>query len=701
MRIVKWLLGLLVALVGILVIVVATVPLWFDPNDHKDRLVGAVEDATGREFALEGRIEMEFFPWLAFAAGPLRLGNDPAFGGEAFLKAERVSAELRLLPLLRRQVEVGTVRLVGPELRLEVNQQGRGNWESLVEAVEAGQAPPAEEPSEEPVGISVEAVVLEGGMIDYQDRSSGTAANLSAVDLTVEPLRPDVPLAATLEAAYSLDELRGRLSARLQVSNVLSSEPVKATLNDLSLSSETAPAWALTIAQAAELDLGSGRLALPRFEIESHNATGIGSLTGSEVLTNPILEGRLKLAEFDLRRWLQTTGLYTEDTSDPAALKRFALDVDWRMKDELLAISQLSAELDDSRLTGTASFGDMVRFELAMDRLDADRYLPPESADQTPEQPPEGEPELALGRMAGSLTIGELVLAGLTASNVEVALEADAEGLRILPIQGDLYGGTANADLRLDTSGNAGFTAAATVRGVRGGELLGSWVSPPPLTGVGDLSADLRIGEPFAADPLASLNGTVSLSFTDGALYGLNVMRVLRQVLAATGRGKPGDLFATDQDTDFSSFRLVAGIEDGLLRSREFSLQAPYLDVTGEGTVNLVTGALDYTLTPTLVQTPEARGGDAYESLEGTPIPLQVGGSMADPKVSFDVTQIVFAAQGDRLKRKLTEKLGGSEDDAAEAEGERNSEDILKSLFQDALNDDNKGEQEDGDDGSM
>ena len=56
---------LVVLFVAGAVVLVATV----DPNDHKDTIVAAVKDATGRELKLEGDIGFSFFPRLGRQTG--------------------------------------------------------------------------------------------------------------------------------------------------------------------------------------------------------------------------------------------------------------------------------------------------------------------------------------------------------------------------------------------------------------------------------------------------------------------------------------------------------------------------------------------------------------------------------------------------------------------------------------------------------
>ena len=68
------------AVIALLVVVTVVVSLVFDPNDYKDEIAVAVEDATGRELTLEGDLELELFPRLRIAIGAAELSNAEGFG---------------------------------------------------------------------------------------------------------------------------------------------------------------------------------------------------------------------------------------------------------------------------------------------------------------------------------------------------------------------------------------------------------------------------------------------------------------------------------------------------------------------------------------------------------------------------------------------------------------------------------------------
>ena len=73
-------LGLVVGVVVVLLIVAGVaVSLLFDPNDYKDEITAAVQNATGRQLTLDGDLELAVFPTIRIAVGGAALSNAPGW----------------------------------------------------------------------------------------------------------------------------------------------------------------------------------------------------------------------------------------------------------------------------------------------------------------------------------------------------------------------------------------------------------------------------------------------------------------------------------------------------------------------------------------------------------------------------------------------------------------------------------------------
>ena len=89
---------LLIAIGVIIVLFVGAliaIPMFIDPNDHKDTIVEQVKKQTGRDLTITGDLKMSKFPSLGVDIGAIELSNAPGFGDEPMLKSGRASVSVK------------------------------------------------------------------------------------------------------------------------------------------------------------------------------------------------------------------------------------------------------------------------------------------------------------------------------------------------------------------------------------------------------------------------------------------------------------------------------------------------------------------------------------------------------------------------------------------------------------------------------
>ena len=106
-----------------------------------------------------------------------------------------------------------------------------------------------------------------------------------------------------------------------------------------------------------------------------------------------------------------------------------------------------------------------------------------------------------------------------------------------------------------------------------------------------------------------SLNGSADFVFTDGAINGVNVARMIREAYARIKGTKlpPED---AEQKTDFSEVRGSVHVSKGIATNNDFTMRTPLLRVNGKGTANLPAETVDYRVRATLVSTLKGQGGE-------------------------------------------------------------------------------------------
>ncbi|MBP0444917.1 AsmA family protein [Roseomonas sp. SSH11] len=168
-RLRPWLVALGLLVIGLPLAAYGAIWVALRSDAVRPRVEAAVEAATGRRFTLGAlTIRPALVPTIGIE-NPV-LANPPGFSRPEMLRARRIEAELALIPLLSRQVELRRLALVEPDLLLEIGPEGRGNWEMGRQRPEAPGTAPAAPPADpdQPFGLAVDAVTIERGRVTWR-----------------------------------------------------------------------------------------------------------------------------------------------------------------------------------------------------------------------------------------------------------------------------------------------------------------------------------------------------------------------------------------------------------------------------------------------------------------------------------------------------------------------------------------------------
>ena len=129
----KWIAGVSILLIMALMVMVYVALNTYDYNKLKPRVARMVKDATGRELHLGGEINLAIGFWPALVVTDIAFANASWGSQPEMITVQKLQAQVRLLPLLRRNVEVNNISLAGVEVLLETDPKGKGNWDFIVE----------------------------------------------------------------------------------------------------------------------------------------------------------------------------------------------------------------------------------------------------------------------------------------------------------------------------------------------------------------------------------------------------------------------------------------------------------------------------------------------------------------------------------------------------------------------------------------
>jgi AsmA protein len=654
-------------LVAVVIVLLLGVWLFVNPNDYKGRIEQEVKTATGRELVLTGPIKLAVFPWIALQLGPASLGNPPGFGSEPFAAVQYVSLRVKLLPLLHKQLQIGHIEIDGLDLHLMRNAQGRGNWQSTTEA-NAGATPPSSSSGGETLR-DVAGIALKDSRVSYQDMVlDGLNANVGQV-YSGAPIPVDVKVRLTMSRAAQPIDLSGQLSLTMDdPRQQFRFAPLKLEGSLTPKAGAARVPWAFS-SPSLSVDLGAQTVSAPSFTAQLGDAHLAGSLQGMHVIDAPAMTGGFKLEPVDLREWMTQMALTVPSTRDPKALSKFAASGAFTYGHNEARADKLDVQLDDSTLQGDAAITNLatkaMSFNLALDHIDLDRYLSaappppapvPASRETAAQLPTTGLRSLQLN---GTATIGSATISRINVSQVRVTLAANDGVVHIAPVAAQLYGGTYSGNITLDDRGSVPvLTLDQSMTGIDVAQLLKAYDNIDRLSGRGTVTMNIT-GRGLTSDAvLSSLSGHVAANLADGSLQGLDLWHEINRAVALAQR-HPMPAAQSTGRTSFSTFKASADLASGIATTKDLNIASGNLDVTGQGTMNLVTEAIDYKVKAAI-----SRGAGGGGMLAD--IPLDVTGKLTSPTVRPDLVELAKAGvkselntHKQELQQKLQDKLKG------------------------------------------
>ena len=716
MKLLKWLAIIVVALVLVLGIGIGALVYLVDWNDQKERIQGLVKTHTGRDLVIAGDLDPSVFPWAGISIGEISLSNADGFGDLPFAKMGSADVKVELLPLLRRTVNIRTVELSGLELDLQRNAEGITNWDDLI-ATTSTRTTTEEEAGDAEVTTEVEgntatiAALAVGGIdisnatVRWTDAQAGLDAQLSDFDLktgTIELAKP-----FSLETNFSVASNSLDLAADIDGSGevMIDLESQTYSLSGFTLNTDAKgpsfPGGALEASLGANVVAALGEQSVSVDEL-TLNALGMalkGQVDVTGLDAEPTVVGNLASDEFSPREMFEMLGIEAPVTADEAALTRASLGLSFTATPASVAMTDIAIALDDTNLTGTASVPSLegavppLRFDLALDAINLDRYLPPKSEGEAEERAEEGgdapaaEPSdpdapivlptemLQALDVDGTFTAGELIVSNLSTTDIVIPVKASGGKVGVDGVTASLYQGAISATANLDVSGGTPrYAAAADLADIQAEPLLGDLLQKDSfLSGGGNFGLDITTSGDTVNALKAGLDGNFSSAFTDGSINGINLGYQLRRAKAAlTLQTLSAD--EAEAKTDFSSLSVSGVFDNGVMTSNDLDMRAPLLRLDGAGTVALPAEKIDYVLGLLVTGTIEGQGGDDAEDLSG--LDLDVGIDATFTELAEDPVKVLLSG----LSSSYTSALQGNAKAAAEAKAE-----ALKAEAQEAL----------------
>ena len=640
--------------VGLLLIVIGlgfALTHLFDPNDYKDDIETLARDKAGIALDLQGDLGWSLFPWLGLEIHQASIASLQA-PQTPLADVQRLGFSVRVLPLLRKEVQMSAIRVDGLTLNLERDAKGQGNWESLGKPAKASaDAKGAKQPTADttannstagdsaapPVSLNIDSLSINDARLNYRDAKTGEQFSVENLQLTTGAVAEGQRIPLELHGFFSMAKPLLRARADLKGGLRFDLGLKRFALEDLHLQGEASgePLSGKTLTFTAQgqllLDQSAQIAQWTGLQINANQLKALGEINVKQLDKSPKLSGTFSLANFDARAFLEGLGQTLPPMQDASTLRSVELFAQLDGSDKALQLNDLKLKLDDSQFTGQVSIADFtkqaLRFDLSGDKLNLDRYLPPKSEAQTaqaaqrkaqvkealgapghgttpaPEKPTDeawsDEPLLPLDTLrkldiAGQIKLKQLTADGIPLDNLSAKLKARGGMLTLEHFQADTFGGQVIASATLDAkTDNPLLDVSKEVKGIAIEQVLKARKQEQVLKGSLFFDTQLTARGNSLKRWMNSLNGVAQFSLREGVLVGANLEQQLCQGIALLNR-KALSAPIEGRDTVFQQLGGSLRIKNGIARNDDLRASLPGLNVSGAGDIDLRVLGIDY-----------------------------------------------------------------------------------------------------------
>ncbi|WP_105102085.1 AsmA family protein [Microbulbifer pacificus] len=617
----------LLVIVLLLAGAVAWLLVGLDVNRYKPQLEQLAAE-QGVALKLDGDIGWQLWPNIALRLdgvqlAPLSLSDQP------LVRAESISIGVALIPLLKKRVEAQEITLLGPQIDISVDEQGRHNWELLTDAMETQKelqaeeppklAPPREGTAGEDLQFALQNLRIKNGRIRYRDASNNTKYAVEQLRVAAENLASGEP---------------GKVSANAQISGSTLAQPVQLDIHSsLSLDED----FNVLRLQPLQVGLSSGEAAA---EIQLR-----GNLSRASADKPWQIQLQAKAVAEPLRPWLAVTGTDLV-TQSGAALKKFILETNIEGTDKKLDLTPLQLQLDDTSFTGSAQLRNAAipGLDLALrgGTLVLDDYLPPPSEEERPAEEaeiPAMPIPLPLTAMRGftanlDLSLEQLKAIDLQLEQPQIQLTVDNGLYQLHKLAADFYGGQLSSNGRFNARGES---ARAELNGgltmVEISKVQQALFPDERITfsGRADLTWAAQTSGGDITQLQKNLHGTMQISSNQLALAPFNLEKGMCQLVSYAEKSELPER-EWSESTRLQDLLANIVIEGDKVTVKEVLTGVENIAMAGDGKIDLDKGKFDFALGLSLVGERTSADGCTVrnERWRNRPLPLRCKDSFAD-----------------------------------------------------------------------
>lgn len=574
---------------AVLVVGIVIMLMTFNVDQYKGTIESQAKAATGRNVTI-GDIDLAVSLAPAIVLTDVKVANAAWGSRPEMVILPRIEVHTQLVPLLFGTVNLTEISAQDPDILLEIDKQGKGNWEFDVASDGSSSTP-----------LNVSDVTVNGLKLGYRDAQTGRSADVTAKSIAVaiagalQDMNIESLEARDAQAAFKQAGAAGKATV------AAFDMKARGKIADLGITSLEARNTALSYAGAgAPLDVAFDTLRLG----EDGKIDLAGKVSGQDIK----LSGTLA----------PVAVLIAMNKAFPAKVEMEGFG--------LKASSDVTVEIVKGRpfAKGTITIPeiDLAKFGGGAAAPKGDGRLFP--ADPLPWD------AVAATDSDVTLNIGKLTATnGLALTNVSLPVKAAGGRMTMAPVSAAVAGGTVTADVGLNASDKsvalkaqgAGFTAEGLAKAFNKGDM----VTQGPI----DVNVNVRGAGNSVREIMASLDGSIIAGMGEARvrndalnMIGADVIMQVLSVISPVGNNDPYTLARCG----VVNVQIAKGIAQ---TNQGIALVTDKMQLTSSGQIDLRSERLDLNVRP------RATGGLGVGL--GTLVQaVKVSGPLSDPGVGID-----------------------------------------------------------------
>ncbi len=432
----------------------------------------------------------------------------------------------------------------------------------------------------------------------------------------------------------------------VQLGGIRIGDPVQLTLDDVELASDVVPLFRGRI-ENADVRIAGSQIDMPLpFGLPDEGESGEASTpAASEPAVRVVSVRSISLRGVRIRsrgREIVVSGDSSYDGTN-------------------LTLSRFSAESGGTTLTADGlvalSPRNDARLKAVANRLDVDEFIALAAAFTPPPSKTSKKSSGPAPRIAAAITASQATAAGVQAKNFSTQLTSDGESVALRPLQLELFGGRYDGAITVRLGKQRSAKIDSKITGVDVAELAAFGGAADTITGrLSGAGTFTGSGSDFA-QLLQSARGSGTATIVDGSIKRLNLIRT---VILFFGRPAPDAGEGTDK---FERLEVGYSLANRVLRADPFTFHSQDADMTGSGTLNLDSDALNGNVNVLLSEALSKQAGTDLIRFtrEGNRVllPAAIGGTLQNPRLTIDVAAATKRGLRNEAERRLQDLFKG------------------------------------------